>query len=96
MTKETKYNYNMYKIVCIILGILLVISIGVSTTYINKGYNTENIVIPKNMNGLIYQTDGESIILKLNTNNLRHLDLLERITVFCKATNLQECEELIF
>lgn len=89
--KETK------KMIIIFLALCLLFIVIIIMQQMNSyKVNSDNIIIPKSMSGLIYPLEDDIVILKLDTTNARHIDLLKRIQSFCSSVGIDECSWLPF
>ena len=91
--KLSEDNKKLY-IIIIMLCILLVGFI-IYQQIINYKLNSENMIIPNNLKGLIYSTEGRIVFLKMDLTKSNHQNLLSRITEYCKYYQMTECSGLL-
>jgi len=88
MKKPT--NFRVY-LIGIFIFVLFLISIFLAYRAGINSIEKENIIIPKAMTGLIYELNGNNVILKLDKSNIKQRDLLMRIVTFCENVGIKEC-----
>lgn len=89
--EDNTQNKIIWALLAIVLILLFLI---VSNSMQSKRFQEQNIIIPKNLQGIIYGLNEDIAIIKLDLTDKNQAELMNSINAVCQRLDIDNCKGL--